>query len=232
MSIYLTGDTHGDISRLIADPLYKNETITEKDVIIVLGDFGVIFNPSETEREIKSLYELERRPNKFLFIDGNHENHNRLNKLNTTTLFGGKVGIVRKDKIYHCKRGEIFIIDDLKFFVFGGATSIDKMSRLIDISWWEQEVASVKEMNHGMDMLEKHNFKVDYILAHTAPSNIVRNLKDRKELYDLYDPDPTRSYLEFVCERTNFKKFYCGHWHVDYKIKKYNFLFKNMVKIL
>lgn len=232
MSIYLTGDTHGDISRLIADPLYDNNIITEKDVIIVLGDFGVIFEPICTEREIELLNKLEKRPNIFLFVDGNHENHYRLSKLPKRTLFGGKVGEVRKNKVYHCKRGEIYIIDDLKFFVFGGARSIDQGYRIEGVSWWPEEIPSRKEMFHGLDNLEKHNFKVDYILAHTAPEDITKKLKKIKGLYDLYDPDVTKSYLEVVCEKTKFEKFFCGHWHVDYRIKKYNFLYTNFVKIL
>lgn len=231
MSIYLTGDTHGEVSRLVAEPFLQNINIMEKVIIIILGDFGVIFDPICTEREGKALRELEEKPYLFLFVDGNHENHYRLNKLPETDLFGGKVGIVKENKIYHCKRGEIYTIENLTFFTFGGATSIDKGYRIKNISWWEEETATITEMNYGLDNLKKHNFKVDYILAHTSPENIASKLIKRRKMYPLYDPDPTRKYLEAVCERTDFKKFYCGHWHVNQKIGKYNFLFENIEKL-
>ena len=50
--IYITGDTHGDISCFKNPKLNK---LGEKDILIVCGDFGFIWNPHDkNERKNKS----------------------------------------------------------------------------------------------------------------------------------------------------------------------------------
>ena len=47
--IYITGDTHGEFGRF-AEKNLKDAAWTEKDVLIVCGDFGFVFTGSEGER--------------------------------------------------------------------------------------------------------------------------------------------------------------------------------------
>ena len=50
--IYITGDTHGDISFFRNPKLNK---LTEKDYLIVCGDFGFIWDPkNENEKKNKN----------------------------------------------------------------------------------------------------------------------------------------------------------------------------------
>ena len=49
--IYITGDTHGDISCFKNPKLNK---LGEKDILIVCGDFGFIWNPHD-KNEKKNL---------------------------------------------------------------------------------------------------------------------------------------------------------------------------------
>lgn len=50
--IYITGDTHGDISCFKNPKLNK---LGEKDILIVCGDFGFIWNPHDkNEKKILS----------------------------------------------------------------------------------------------------------------------------------------------------------------------------------
>jgi hypothetical protein len=76
---------------------------------------------------------LNERPWTTLVVDGNHDNHDRLNQLPVEEKFGGKVGVIA-DSIYHLKRGEIYQIQDKKILSFGGAESIDKLSRIEGIT--------------------------------------------------------------------------------------------------
>lgn len=71
-------------------------------------------------------------------------------------------------------RGQIFVIDGLKFFVVGGAISVDKAFRIEHISWWKEELPNFAEMNEGLNNLRKHNNKVDYIISHTCSSNTLK----------------------------------------------------------
>ena len=55
--IYITGDTHGDISCFKNPKLNK---LGEKDILIVCGDFGFIWNPHD-KNEKKNLEFLKKR---------------------------------------------------------------------------------------------------------------------------------------------------------------------------
>jgi hypothetical protein len=231
MAIYVTGDTHGDVSRLLSRICIGNHIIGKDDVVFILGDFGVIFSNISTPKEKRILTRMAKKECIFMIVCGNHENHPRLYNLPETTLFEGKVGIIKKEKVFHCRRGEVYNIEGKKFFTFGGASSIDKNLRIPGVSWWREEVPSPAEMDYGLQRLEEHKNTVDYILAHTAPENIAKKLiKQFNSFYN--DMDPTRKYLEHVCSIVNFKDFYCGHWHVQTDIDNYHFLYENIRQIV
>ena len=71
--VYLTGDTHGDIQRFKQGKL---RWLGKKDTVVVLGDFGFVWDGSAAER--KRLDWLRKRPYTILFLDGSHENYDLL----------------------------------------------------------------------------------------------------------------------------------------------------------
>jgi len=145
-------------------------------------------------------------------------------------MFGGTVGVVA-DNIVHLRRGEIYEIEHKKFFVFGGASSIDKSNRINGMSWWPEELPSSAEIEHALNNLEKHQYTIDYIIAHTCPQDIAERLMQKYGL-NTYDIDPTRKFLQHVCSTANFDAFYCGHWHETWDTGKYHFLYENIIKII
>jgi len=49
--VYLIGDIHGDITQIMKENLHNNGiNISRNDVLIVLGDFGVMFKDTEQQR--------------------------------------------------------------------------------------------------------------------------------------------------------------------------------------
>ena len=82
--VYLTGDTHGDIQRFKQGKL---RWLGKKDTVVVLGDFGFVWDGSAAER--KRLNWLRKRPYTVLFLDGSHENYDLLAQYPETELFGG-----------------------------------------------------------------------------------------------------------------------------------------------
>lgn len=235
--IFATGDTHGriDIGKLFDEnsEWYKTKKDLDKnDYLIVLGDFGVIWKqiPDKEEKDLKRLYDSE--PYTTLFIDGNHEMHPRLNKLEKIEMFGGTVGKV-SESVYHLKRGEIYTICGKKFFTFGGAVSIDRDHRIEGVSWWPEEIATHKEFEYGFDNLEKHDNKVDYILAHTCPTDIKAHVQMFRfsEYEELKFNDPTCKFLQSVIYKIDFEKFYFGHWHRDKDMGQYHCLYQDVIRI-
>lgn len=212
--IYVTGDMHGDLSRMYA--LIASERIKEGDTLIVCGDFGFIWYDSgnKMKREEKELDTLSADiPFQLLFVDGNHENFNKIYRYPEVERFGSRVHQIRKN-IFHLKRGHVYIIEGKTFFTFGGAYSVDRYMRIPNESWWKQEKPVDAEYKIGSDSLKKCGFKVDYILTHTAPTEIIRHIG--------YSPDPhdaeLTGYLEWVMHETDFEKWYFGHFHENKRV--------------
>mgnify|MGYP000555154771 FL=1 len=97
--VYLTGDTHGDMDRFKHGKL---RWLGKRDVVIVLGDFGFVWDGSKEEQ--KKLDWLRKRPYTLLFLDGAHENYDLLAQYPEEELFGGKVQALGGN-VYHVCRG-------------------------------------------------------------------------------------------------------------------------------
>src|SRR4030043_62088 len=138
MSVFITGDTHNDFSRLSFKKWGDSKKLNKTDLLIILGDFGLIFNNVISKNEKYLTKWLSDRPYSIAFICGNHENHPRLRILPEIPLYGSKVGIVTEN-VFYLKRGEVYTIDGKKFFTFGGGPSIDRHLRVPGVSWWEEE---------------------------------------------------------------------------------------------
>mgnify|MGYP000050895707 CR=1 FL=1 len=120
--------------------------------LIICGDVGICGFSAAYEANTRAVF--RSLPVTTLFIDGNHENFEQLNFYAVEQWNGGKVHII-EDNMIHLMRGQIFTIDGLKFFTFGGAYSIDKMSRAEGISWFPEEIPSREEYEEGWKNLEK-----------------------------------------------------------------------------
>lgn len=223
--IYITGDTHGDISRF-AEPYIPNEsTLTHSDCLIVCGDFGFIFTDSDNEK--KNLDILEKKPYTILWLDGNHENFNALSKYPIEIFNGGKVHRIRKN-IFHLMRGQIFTIENKTFFTMGGAYSIDRYMRTENVSYWKEELPDNDDYNEAARNFSNCGKKVDYILSHTAPREIIRKMGYFPDSHDM----ELTGFLEWIMYEAEFKQWYFGHWHEDRTIDdKFTALFYDTVKI-
>lgn len=137
--IYLTGDTHIpiDIDKLSRKSFPEQKQLTRDDFIIVLGDFGLLWQEDKTYHYWLDILSAKRYT--LLFVDGNHENFDWLNSLPVEFWHGGRVHRVAEN-ILHLMRGEVFEIAGNTFFTLGGAVSHDRIYRTEGISWWPQEV--------------------------------------------------------------------------------------------
>lgn len=213
--IYLAGDTHGtfDLGKLIrffecAEELH----LTKNDYVIILGDCGVVWDGSVGDEKVK--HALQKLPVTVLFIDGNHENFDLLNSYPVEEWHGGKVHIVASD-IIHLMRGQLYNIEDKTFFTFGGAFSVDKALRREGIDWWPEEIPTNDEYKEGWRNLEDVDLCVDFILTHTAPMEVVREMG--------YDEDPEeeqelRRFLQKIVDNVSFDAWFFGHFHEDVNV--------------
>ena len=246
--IIVTGDIHGNpFQRLNLENFPEGKTFTKEDYVIILGDFGLVWDDSAMEHSC--LDWLENKPWTTLFIDGNHENYDLLNKFPIEEWGGGRVQKIRSSVI-HLLRGEVYDIGGYKFLAMGGARSHDiqdgvlevgdprikiwkkddfKLFRINHISWWEEEIPNEEERKNALKNLAENDYKVDYILTHEAPSSDVV-LMDHL----LYHPDEYSKWLEMeIRQKVKYKKWFFGHYHLNLDVnEKETCLFERRVRIV
>ncbi|MBQ8825112.1 MAG: metallophosphoesterase, partial [Ruminococcus sp.] len=165
--VYVTGDMHGDYNRF-KDPAYKR--LRTGDVLIVCGDFGFIWNNSRQEKAI--LKKLREKRFTIAFIDGCHENFDLLEKNYKLVRWRGGVARLIAPNIFHMQRGEVYTIDNKKFFTFGGGHSQDFEYRYSTGNWWKQEQPTHAEIKRAIHNLNLNHARVDYIITHEPPASL------------------------------------------------------------
>lgn len=214
--IYLTGDTHGgvDIKKLVSRKM--TDHLKAEDVLIICGDFGFVWDYKQEARKEKTWLDwFADMPWTTVFADGNHECFPRLFSYPQKEWHGGQVHEIRPH-LYHLMRGEIYTIEDQKFFVMGGAASHDRGPAVGDTKgvigkyWWPEEIPSEEEKQHGLNNLHACNDQVDYIITHCLPSDL-----QQVQTAGKFKSDALTEYLQQLSHSITFKHWYCGHYHVD-----------------
>ena len=252
--IFITGDCHADWSKFSTHSFPEQKEMTRDDYVIVCGDFG-IWRPDNTEKWW--LKWLSEKNFTLLFVDGNHENFDRLysDEFEIVDFYGGKAHRICEN-VYHLMRGYVFELCGKKFFAFGGASSHDiqdgilepsdykstkelmndynkrtqrgEMLRINHISWWQQEMPSEDEMKIGLETLRNNGNKVDYIVSHCCPQEVASLFS-----HGFYKPDKLTDYFNTVARTTEFSKWFFGHYHNNKQIlDKFIMLYEQIVRVV
>ena len=216
--IYITGDTHGNIDFPKLKDYFSKHYATEEDYLLILGDGGLVWSEKECY-----IHDYAFLGPTVLYIDGNHENFELLDRFPVVTFHEARCHRLYR-RVYHILRGEILHLNGLSFLCLGGASSHDKARRIDRVSWWEEENIGRKDYENALDNLEKEGGKVDYVLTHCGPSNIV------KEMFG-YRGDPNTNLLEELSEQVRFTHWYFGHYHQNKKWGKYRCFYGDILKI-
>lgn len=227
--VFITGDIHGWLGadRFNANNFKEGVELSKDDYVIVLGDFGYIWNTQKSKAEERELDRLNDKPWTTLFIDGNHENFSRLEAYPVEEWNGGKIHRIRSS-IIHLMRGQVFDINNKKWFTYGGAESTDRAYRTPFKSWWPQETPTTEEYQEGMRNLESNDFKVDYVLTHAMPRDYIEELFYSPRIGSNSTPNQLYDF-KTVCE---YKDWYCGHYHIDLDMKdNFHMLYKKIVEV-
>lgn len=215
MSIFVCGDIHStlDIDKL--NQFIDREDLDEKDYLIICGDTGICGFSKEQEAATREY--LRRLPMTVLFADGNHEQFDALNSYAVDEWHGGKVHIIEPG-IIHLMRGQVYIIDGKKFFVFGGAYSVDRAYRDLGFTWFKEELPSEEEYMEAWKNLKENDFAVDYIISHTGPYEVITELGYECHAEGLEQ----MRFLQKVAEQVDFKDWYFGHFHEDEDVENFH----------
>ena len=230
--IFITGDCHARFEKFSTANFPTQKDLTKDDYVIICGDFGGVWHKDTESKEEKFWMNwLEEKPFTTLFVDGNHENFDRLYAYPAEEWNSGKVHKIRPSVI-HLMRGQVFELAGKKIFTFGGASSHDISGGILDpdnsdyyekqyrlrrmgalfrvnhYSWWKEELPSEEEMEEGLRNLAKHNNQVDYIISHCCPSS-VQNLFGA----GLFTPDKLTDYFDEIRNSVTYDKWFFGHYH-------------------
>ncbi len=254
--VYITGDCHADFRRF--ERKRRNTLpfqLNKDDFVIVCGDFGLLWDKSPTfEYDLKWLSNL---PFTILWVQGNHENYNMIEEYPIEEWNGGKVRHIARDKIILLERGQVFHIQGNIYFTFGGASShdidggiLDKNSatypedyrdairsgkpfRVLNESWWEQELPTEEEIQEGRENLERVNYQVDYVITHCS-SNYMQSFFEVDWGFPTgwYKSDILTSFFDELEDKLQYKQWYFGHYHEDTCIdEKHTLLYHAIVPV-
>ena len=215
--IYDTGDIHANQYKWVEQ---IHPALSSGDILIVNGDFGIGFWNGRYWSEETFFDWISEQEYTVLFVDGNHENYNKLNDYPVELWNGGRVHKIRHNLI-HLMRGEVYNIDGISVFAFGGGYSIDKYRRQENVSWWRQEMPSEEEYKNAEKNLQKVDYQVDYIITHTAPSESVYYLSVMQRLAvnkNVVEEQPLNTFLDHIRQQVTYKHWYFGHFHIDIEL--------------
>lgn len=267
--IFVTGDCHQNYGKLTLANFPEQMEMTKEDYVIVCGDFGY-WLPSK-EQDFK-LDDLDRRPFTTLFVDGNHEyyrtNRDYLLKhknkyeiglfdLPVEEWHGGKVHRIN-DSVIHLCRGQVFEINGLSFFTFGGARSHDISDGILDpddyeggghSSEFKKEYKRLRsagalfrvkgtswwpeEMPNEEEMEEGRR----NLAAHGNKVDFILSHEGPASAVAQYSMgrfkvDGLSMYLEEISRQTDYKFWFFGHYHDECPIgDKHAILYHQMVQI-
>ena len=246
--IYITGDCHGNFERFNLSNFPEQRELTKEDYVIICGDFGGVWSRDEENREeIMILDWLECLHFTTLFVDGNHENFDRLYAYPVEEWHGGKVHRIR-ESVIHLMRGQIFEIDGKRIFAFGGASSHDIQGGILDPdapdfvekyetlsrgylpfrvnhwSWWEQELPTKEEVEEGRLNLRACGNEVDFIVTHCCAASTQALLSQ-----GTYVRDHLIDYLEEIRQNCRFRKWFFGHYHDNRNVNAEEILIREQI---
>lgn len=202
--VYITSDTHADRDRFAEKAI---KSLKKKDTLIVLGDFGFLWDGSKAEQ--KTLKWLQKRRYQLLFIDGCHENFDLLRDYPIVEYHGARARHLGGN-LYYIMRGSVLELEGKKLLCFGGGESVDKEDRAEGENWWRAEMPTTDELERCVENIEKAGNEVDYILTHDAPLKIL-------QFTQLLEGQPNwlHNFFDGIMKSCAHKKWLFGRYHKD-----------------
>ena len=224
---YITGDTHGDFTRI--ERFCERFNPTRDDVMIILGDAGFNYYGSKRDQRVKQ--RMAEMPITIFSIHGNHEM--RPGTIPSYHLQKWHSGMVFVEDAYpnllFAVDGEVYDLDGHQTIVMGGAYSVDKYYRLAHgWNWWADEQPT-PEMKKGIEkVFDYHDWKVDVVLSHTTPLKYEPVEAFLPQIDQSQVDKSTEIWLDSIEDRLTYQHWYAGHYHTEKDIDKLMLLFESI----
>lgn len=225
---YVSGDIHGDVNKVLA--YCKKHSLQSDDTIILLGDVCINYfgngNGDEVRKEA-----LNNCGAKIFCVHGNHEMRpESIQTYKRRMQYGGTVMFEDKyPNITFAMDGEVYDIAGNKVLVIGGAYSVDKYYRLQRGSkWFSDEQPSNETKQKIENTLKIRNWNIDIVFSHTCPAKYIPTECFLPMIDQSTVDNSTEKWLDVIEDKLIYKRWFCGHWHIDKKIDKMRFIMNDL----
>lgn len=221
MRILISGDSHADYMHLTS--IQSKMEKFECDLAFVVGDFG--FWPRD-KAGIKFLNRVSSLDFPVYFIDGNHEDHDILDRNLEGYDFTDFIEV--HPNCFFAPRGFRWEWDDVKFMSLGGAYSVDRARRVKFIDWFPRELIDREDVINCLHDQRSNDptasNKVDIMLTHDVPSMVdlakVFITSSGENLSHKYwfeeETEINRNRIQAVVDAVQPELIIHGHWHHTY----------------
>ncbi|WP_171041381.1 metallophosphoesterase family protein [Sinomonas susongensis] len=212
MKILIAGDWHRDAHWAVETIKAARQQGLRH--VIHLGDLGAFWPsdypepPSRTNSLGKaygftrSLSDAVRDANiKFMFIDGNNDNHEFLAQLPRRRRRARMMGLT------YLPRGTRFRLGGRRFGALGGAYSLDRGQRRHHVDWWPEEEPTAEDVRRLGDR------RLDVLLAHEVPASVELPASFPVRPETEAEANRTRELVQAAVEATRPAQLFAGHWH-------------------
>lgn len=209
-------DPHGNFN--FVNQLCKQYNTSVDDIIITLGDNGLLYGGHDNPMSSKLREDLSTKPITFLVMRGNHDD--RPSQYSLTPMYYSRFNATayhdtKHANIYYAVDGEVYNLNNKKFLLIGGAYSVDKYYRLNAGYYWNPlEQLTDEEMGRISGSIIGQKF--DFVLTHTCPYDW-----QPVEMFLDYPLNSIDSSMEFWLNRLNkqisYDRWIFGHYHHNKK---------------
>lgn len=207
MRAMIVGDTHGNADVIRAKAEHAQRLGCER--MFIVGDFGVwpgyrgvqfLDDVNAAAREFNQLIDA---------LPGNHEDHDQWDKwFDIAPLDKNGFAAVRSN-VRLTKKVHPFNMGGKRFYVCGGAVSIDKRMRKAGVSWWPNETFSEEDCQS----VEKYTGPdIDVLLTHDCSDHTPFG----KRLIPDPDSKENRKRIDRAIRALRPKVHFHGHMHARY----------------
>ena len=226
--IYITGDTHRDFARIYK--FCEKQETTKNDILIILGDAGINFYNDKKDRAFKQALSNDLSINLFC-IHGNHEKRPTTISTYKEMEYRGGIAYIEPEfpNLIFAKDGEVYDFNGVKTLVIGGAYSIDKFYRIRNhLTWFPDEQPDDTIKQRVENKLKELDYKVDAILSHTVPIKYEPTEVFLKGVDQSKVDKSTERWLDEIEEKTDYTKWFAGHYHTEKSIDKLRIMFNDI----
>jgi Icc-related predicted phosphoesterase len=186
------------------------------DTIVQAGDFGFTFQRNFLHGV---RHALEQYNVNLYFVDGNHDDHNKLWygwDYDEAGFMIPSVGNYR-ERLHYIPRGHRWKWWGLTFLGLGGAHSVDRPWRRPQVDWWPTETITERDIRRAT---EPEDERVDVMITHDLfDTALPPNTRKHTGWPDteLRASKQNRLAVQYVVERVRPRLFVHGHFHERYE---------------